>query len=161
MNPLLYKAHPVLTRWIELLTEPHLQGSKGLLAALTLVLLSNLMWALCLPWLLRKYEDIHIKPVKAYLLSLPAAFLYAPLMLTLLNDVLTHTFEFSDRYFLVFSIVVATQLLAAYYAFVIRHEPDANPIGLESGLSISLFMLLVSIPAGLALIGINLITPLF
>ena len=57
-------------------------------------------------------------------------------MLTLLCDVFAHTFELKNRWFLLFAIIAASQILTAFYAFVLRHRPSDVPIRLESGLAI-------------------------
>ena len=149
MNPLHFKAHPLLARWIDLVVEPSAHHAGDLLSLLLILLASNLLWASALPWLLRRMEGLDLTPLKAYLLALPATFLYAPLMLTLLQDVIGHAFEWRHRWFLLFALLVASQLLTALYAFGIRHERSGVAIGLESGLGVSLFLLLAAIPASL------------
>ena len=161
MNPLLFKAHPLLARWIDLITHPTAQNLSDLLYLLGMLLATNLLWAAGLPWLLRKAEGLTLTPLKAYLAALPATLLYAPLMLTLLQDVIGHSFEFRNRFFLLFALVVGSQLLTALYAFTLRHERSGAPIGIESGLSVSLFLLLASIPACLLLMGIHALRPIF
>ncbi len=161
MNPLMFKAHPLLTKWIEFITAPSSLGLNGVIYLLAVLAGSNLLWAASLPWLLRKIEHLSISPLRAYLLALPATFLYAPLMLTLLEDVLHHAFEFQHRWFLLFALFISSQLLAALYAFALRHERSGQPIGLESGLAVALFMLLASMPASLILLGIHELFTLF
>jgi hypothetical protein len=161
MNPILYKAHPLLARWIDLLTHPTAQHPGDMVYLLTMLLAINVLWAGGLPWLLRKAEGLELTPLKAYLFGLPATFLYAPLMLTLLQDVVHHSFEFRHRWFLLLTLLVSSQLLTAFYAFTLRHERSGVAIGLESGLGVALFLLLVSIPASLILIGINALQPIF
>jgi hypothetical protein len=128
---------------------------------LSILLAGNILLAAGLPWLLRKAENLSLSPITAYLFALPATWLYLPLMLTLMQDVIGHTFEFHHRGFLLFAIFVVSQLLTALYAFAIRYESRGAPIGLESGLAVSLFLLLVSIPASLVMIGVNAIKPIF
>lgn len=159
MNPLNFKAHPLLARWIDLIVEPSAHHAGDLLSLLAILLASNLLWASALPWLLRKLEGLELSPLKAYLMALPATFLYAPLMLTLVQDVIGHAFAWRHRWFLLFALLVASQLLTALYAFALRHERSGLPIGLESGLAVSLFLLLASIPASLIMLGLNAIKP--
>ena len=161
MNPLNFKAHPYLARWVELLTDPSSQSVTQIMDLLAILLASTLIWAAGLPWLLRKLEKLKLSPIRAYWMSLPATFLYGPLILTLIQDVLGHNFEFHNRWFLLIMILVSSQFLSAFYAFALRHPRSGAPIGLESGLAVSLFMLLISIPAALALIGINTLIPFF
>jgi len=72
-----------------------------------------------------------------------------------------HAFVFGERWFLLFALVVTNQTLAAFYAFLIHSPRERGPVGLESGLGISLFMLLASIPLGLALLGIDALLHIF
>ena len=44
-------------------------------------------------------------------------------------------------------------------AFVVRHQPSDVPIGIESGLAASLFLLLVSIPATSLMMIIDAFAP--
>jgi len=112
-----------------------------------------------LPWMVRKAESLELPAIKAYFFALPATGLYLPLMLTLLQDVVGHHFELGSRRFLLFALLVVSQFLTALYAFTLRHERSGLPIGLESGLTVSLFLLLASIPASLIMLGINAIQP--
>ena len=161
MNPINFKAHAYLAEWVELLTDPSSQSVAQIMDLLAIFLASNLLWAAGLPWLLRKLEKLKLSPIRAYWMSLPASFLYAPLMLTLIQDVLGHNFEFRNRWFLLLMILVSSQMLAAFYAFALRHPRSDAPIGLESGLAVSLFLLLISMPAALILIGLNALIPIF
>lgn len=161
MNPLLYKAHPLLTRWVDLLSAPGAQSPDKLYYLIVVLMSCNLLWAIGLPWLLRKAEGLEIRPIKAYLMALPATALYSPLMLTLLQDVLGHNFDFQDRWVLLLVLLAVSQLLTALYAFTLRHERSGVAIGLESGLTVSMFLLLVSIPASMILIGTNALWPIF
>ena len=161
MNPLHFKAHPLLARWIDLIVEPSAHHASDILSLLVILLASNLLWASVLPWLLRKMEGLELSPLKAYLMALPASFLYAPLILTLLQDVIGHAFTLKNRWFLLFALLVASQLLTAFYAFGLRHARSGVAIGLESGLAVSLFLLLISIPASLLMIGVNVLKPIF
>lgn len=159
MNPLTYYAHRLLTRWIDLFLDPSLHRWHNAVYLVGILLCSNLLWTMGLPWLLRKTENLEVTPLKAYMLALPATFLYAPLMLTLLSDVFAHAFELRNRWILLFGIIAASQMLTALYAFVVRHQPSAVPIGIESGLAASLFLLLVSIPATSLMMIIDAFAP--
>jgi hypothetical protein len=161
VNPINFKAHAYLAGWVELLTDPSSQSVAQIMDLLAIFLASNLLWAAGLPWLLRKLEKLKLSPIRAYWMSLPASFLYAPLMLTLIQDVLVHSFEFRNRWFLLLMILVSSQMLAAFYAFALRHPRSGAPIGLESGLAVSLFLLLISMPAALILISLNALIPIF
>lgn len=161
MNPLLYKAHPLLARWVDFFTNPGAQSLENLYYLAVILLGGNLLWASGLPWLLRKTEGLEVRPIKAYLMALPATVIYSPLMLTLLQDVLSHNFEFRNRWVLLLALLAASQLLTALYAIALRHERSGVIIGLESGLTVSMFLLLASIPAGLILIGANVLWPFF
>lgn len=159
MNPLTFNAHRLLTRWIELLMEPSAHGLQDASQLLGILLLSNFLWAVGLTWIVRKTEALQLTPLKAYILALPATFLYSPLMLTLLSDVVAHAFALKNRSFLLFAIIAASQMLTAFYAFVLRYKPSNVPIGLESGLAISLFLLLASIPSSALMMIINSFVP--
>ena len=162
MNPLLFKAHPLLTRWIELLTHPGSLSASDILVMVLVLLGGNVILAIGLFWLIRKADEVVLTPGKAYWLALPASFLYTPVMLTALQDVIRHEFELKNRFFLLFGLVVISQLLTAFFAFVIKDSTrKEEPIGLESGLAASLWLLLLSIPVALTLIGINFLSPFF
>ena len=161
MNPLTYKAHPLLARWVDLLHEPSAHHLSDVLYLLGILFAGNILLTAGLPWLLRKAENLELPAIKAYFFALPATWLYLPLMLTLLQDVSRHGFELQHRWFLLFALLVASQLLTALYAFALRHERSGLPIGLESGLAVSLFLLLASIPASLIMLGANAIKPFF
>ncbi|GAB6049067.1 hypothetical protein JCM19379_28990 [Methyloparacoccus murrellii] len=161
MNPLDFKAHPLLHRWIDFVLAPGAHSVTEGLLLLAILLGSNLLWAAGLPWLLRKAENLELTPVQTYLYTLPATLLYAPLMLTLMQDVIAHAFELRHRWFLLFALLAVSQILTAFYAFALRQDRGAAPIGLESGLAVSLFLLLVSIPASLLLMGLHALHPFF
>jgi hypothetical protein len=159
MNPLTYKAHPLLSRWVDLLHEPSAHHLSDILYLLGILFAGNILLTAGLPWLLRKAESLELSSIKAYFFALPATWLYLPFMLTLLQDVIRHSFELQHRWFLLFALLVVSQFLTALYAFALRHERSGLPIGLESGLTVSLFLLLASIPASLIMIGINAFKP--
>jgi len=136
MNPLTYNAHRLLTRWIDLLLERSAHGLQDASQLTGILLISNFLWAAGLPWILLKTENLQLPPPKAYILSCQQRSSIPPLMLTLLCDVFAHTFELKNRWFLLFAIIAASQILTAFYAFVLRHRPSDVPIRLESGLAI-------------------------
>lgn len=161
MNPLTFKAHPLLTQWLEWLLTPS-NHSVGFALHLALILLgSNLLWAAGLPLMLRKLENLRLSPIKTYWMALPATFIYEPLMLTLMEDVIHHAFLFSERWFLLLALLIGSQFLTAFYAFALRHPRSDVPIGIDSGLAVSMLLLLASMPAALILIGIHALAPFF
>jgi hypothetical protein len=161
MNPLLYNAHPLLWLTVDLIDNPkaHSLGEAGRLALTYLFV--NLAWA---PWLwlgVRKSVGFSLNILWAYVFALPAQILYLPIMLTLLGDVLAHEFHFSNRFILVFCVLIASQMLAAFYAASIRNPFDGKAIGMIDGLNVSLFMWLLSLPVGTALLGLNSVVKIF
>ncbi len=155
MNPFLYKAHPLLLRLIGLFTEPS-ASSPGDKAELVLLMLAiNLFWTPALVWAARKADGVHLSLLRGYALALPACLFYTPLVLTVVGDVAIHGFRIEDRFLLVFSIFVASQMLTGFYAFALRHRPSGRPAGLMPGLAVSLFLLLFSLPVSLGLLGLN------
>lgn len=161
MNPFTYKAHPALIEWIGLITQTSPNPGQDLRHVLLLLALTTPIFALALRQVSRKSDGLSISTLKSIGLALPAAVLYTPLMLTLLNDVVHHAFVFAERWFLLFALVVVSQTLAAFYAFFIHSPRERGPVGLESGLGISLYLLLSAIPIGLALLGIDALIPFF
>jgi hypothetical protein len=161
MNPFTYKAHPVLLEWIDLITQSSTNPGHDLRQVLLLLLLTTPLFGLALRHIARKADEISLPWLQAFGLAMPSALLYTPLILTLLNDVVHHAFVFSERWFLLFALVVANQTLAAFYAFLIHSPKERGPVGLESGLGISLFLLLTSMPIGLAVLGIDALIHIF
>jgi hypothetical protein len=153
MNPFLYKAHPLLLHWADLLANPSAHGI-GELAELALgFLLLNAWMALGLLWTAGRAAGIRLALAKAFLLAIPASLLYLPFMLTVVGDVIGHEFQLRERYILIFSIFVGSQMLSGFYAIALRHGPHGQPAGLATGMSVALVLFLVSIPACLALLG--------
>lgn len=161
MNPFTYKAHPVLLEWISLITQTSTNPGQDLRHVLLVLAFATPLYGLALRHISRKLDEIVIPLPKAFGLALPSAILYTPLMLTLLNDVTHHAFIFGERWFLLFALVVASQTLAAFYAFLIYSPRERGPIGLESGLGTALYLLLIAIPISLALLGIDALIPIF
>ena len=155
MNPFLYKAHPLVLHWVELLANPFAHGI-GELAELALTFLAvNSLMALGLAWVAERTAGIRPAFAKAFALAVPAGLLYPPFMLTALADVIGHAFQLRERYILIFSLFVGSQLLGSGYALALRREPDGRPAGLAIGMTVSLFLLLASIPACLALLALH------
>ncbi|HYE36715.1 hypothetical protein [Methylocaldum sp.] len=155
MNPLLYKAHPLLYLSVDLLIHPSAHPVDDFSRLILIYLVINLLWMAAFRLAVRRTVGIRLTPLSAYGLALPSALFYAPLMLTVLNDVLAHAFRLEERYILIFVIAVAAQMLAALYAAVIRFDRTGQPIGVRAGIAISLFLLLSSIPFGFLLLGLN------
>lgn len=154
MNPLLYKAHPLLLLSMDLLVHPAAHSLREGGRVLLIYLLANGLWAFCLRWMLRRVAGIAPAPWLLLLLALPATLLYLPTMLTLLADVVAHHFLWAERFILVFCVFVATQMLASFYAFAIRYG-NGSPLGLIDGLSVSLALWLLSLPVCLGLIELE------
>lgn len=161
MNPFIYKAHPALLEWVGLITQTSAHPGQDLRHILLLLAMTTPIFALALRHLSLKSDEISIPVFKSLGLALPASVLYTPLILTLLNDVVHHAFVFGERWFLLFTLVVVSQMLAAFYAFLVHSPRERGPVGLESGLGFSLFMLLTSIPIGLATLGIDALIHIF
>ncbi len=155
MNPLLYKAHPLLHLTVDMLTNPaaHSLGEASRLILFYLAV--NIVWTPWLMWGLKKTAGFSPSFLLAYGLGLPALVFYLPTMLTMLSDVLAHEFHFADRFILVFCVFIASMMLSAFYAVAFRHPRTGRGIGLRDGLTISLFLWLGSLPTGLALLGLN------
>jgi hypothetical protein len=155
MNPFLYKAHPLLSRLVELLLDPsaHSLDEASQLALIFLALTP--LWTLVLLWVIRRGLGFRPSIIVGYALAFPACLLYLPLWLTLLGDVLDHAFRLEDRYLFIFAIVVVAQMLGAFYGIAIRYDRTGRPIGLKAGITVSLALLLASIPFGLGLLGLN------
>lgn len=158
MNPLLYKAHPLLYLTVDLLANPaaHALREVGRLALVYLAV--TLVWVPWLRWGVNKAAGFAPSYPLAYVLALPAALFYLGPTLTLLGDVLAHEFHFSERFILVFCLFVATQMLGAFYAVAIR-QPGGG-IGLSDGMAVSLLLWLLSLPTGLILLGLGTVLKL-
>jgi hypothetical protein len=153
MNPLLYKAHPLLHLTVDLLANPAAHSLREAARPALVYLAVNLAFAPGLWWGAKKAGGAPSLGL-AYLLALPAALLYFAPMLTLLGDVLAHEFHFADRFILAFCVFVAIQMLGAFYAVALR-RPGGGPIGLRDGLAVSLLLWLASLPASLAGLWLN------
>jgi hypothetical protein len=161
MNPFLFKAHPLLYRSVELLIHPFDHTLDDFTRLVLIFLIINLLWAAGLPWAVRRAAAIRVSLLQGYFLALPATVLYAPLVVTVLSDVVTRTFEMQNRFLLVFSILVVSQMLAGFYAFFLRQGRRAEPVGLVAGVTVSLFLLLVSLPACGVLLGLDRVLRIF
>jgi hypothetical protein len=161
MNPLTYKAHPLLSDWIGLITQTSENPGQDLRHVLLLLAVTTPVFALALKRITQKQDEISLPVIQCLGLAIPSAVLYTPLVLTFLNDVIHHAFVFSERWFLLFALIVASQMLAAFYAFLIHSPRERGPVGIDSGLGASLFLLLISIPMGFALIGCDALFRIF
>lgn len=160
MNPFLYKAHPLLYRLADLLANPSAHG-PGDIAELSLIFLAlNVLWAVGLPWAARRAAEIRVSFLKGYALALPATVLYAPLMISVVGDVAAQAFRFEDRFLLVFALFVVSQMLGGFYAVALRRGRRGDSVGLAAGMAVSLFLLLVSLPACLVLLEVQKFLPL-
>lgn len=155
MNPLLYKAHPLLRLTLELLIDPSAHSPREAVRPALAYLAVGLVLAPVLWKAAKTATGRAPSPLLAYSLALPAALLYFAPMLTLLGDVLAHEFHFADRFILVFCVFVAAQMLGGLYAVAIRHPGSGAPVGLADGLAISLVLWLVSLPLSLAGLWLN------
>lgn len=155
MNPLLYKAHPLLYLTVDWLANPaaHSWQEARLLALLYFGI--NLIWALLLRHGVGKIAGFSPGYFLAYWLALPALLLYLPPMATILQDVTGHQFHLSDRFILVFCVLVASQMLGAFYAVAIRYPRNGIALGLSDGIALSLWLWLFSLPLSLALLLLN------
>ncbi|MGX2038655.1 hypothetical protein ACWJKU_00765 [Methylocaldum sp. MU1018] len=155
MNPLLFKAHPLLYLSVDLLVYPSAHPANDFFRLILIYLTINLLWMTALRIAVRTTAGIRLTPFRAYSLALPGTFAYAPAMLTVLSDVLAHAFRLEERYILIFVIGVAAQMLAALYGFAVRSDRTGRPVGVTAGIAVSLLLLLASIPFGLLLLGLN------
>jgi hypothetical protein len=155
MNPLLYKAHPLLYLTVDLLADPAAHSLKDAAWLALIYLAVNLFLAPCLWWGSRKAVGFAPSYLLTYFLALAAVVCYLAPMLTLLSDVLAHEFRFADRFILVFCLFVAMQMLGALYAVAIRYPRNGRAIGLRDGFSLSILMWLMTLPLGLAFLGLN------
>lgn len=156
MNPFLYKAHPLLQNLVILLTEPSAYRLDEAAALVLLVLAINLLWTPGLVWVARKADKLRLSLVQGYALALPACLGYTPLVLTVVGDVAAHGFRLQDRFIVVFATFAVSQILTGFYAFALRHRPGGYPAGLLAGATVSLFLLLMSLPLCLALLGLDM-----
>ncbi|NJD08526.1 MAG: hypothetical protein FIA97_18810 [Methylococcaceae bacterium] len=153
MNPLLFKAHPLLQRSVELVvgTAGHRLGEYVTL--LSIYLLLNVVAAVCLKGMVDKLEGQSLPWRRANVLALPAL-LYAPFMITVLSDVVKQEFRLVDRLIPVVILVVLSQMLTAWFGLVLRYR-NGQPLGLSQGFALALGLLLVSIPCSLLLLGLD------
>jgi hypothetical protein len=154
MNPLLYKAHPLLYRSVDLLLHPASHSLFDLVRLLSLYLILNLPWVLGLRWVIRKVTGLRLSWLQAFALALLSIPFYLPIMLTLLSDVASHSFHFRERYILLFTIGVVVVMFAGIYGALIR-DARSDWIGLSAGFSIALVLLLLSMFYGLLLLGLD------
>lgn len=154
MNPFLFKAHPLLLASIGLVTGV---GGYGLADAAILLLILvaiSIPFAECLGLATRRSAGITLRFSRAWVLALPAAVFYTPIALTVVNDIMHHTFQFQDRYIFIFALGVIIVMLGALYGVVVHHR-GGQPVGSEVGLTLALALLLAAIPCSLLLIGLD------
>jgi hypothetical protein len=154
MNPFFFKSHALLASTLALLTG---SGSLGLVDALLMAaiyLAAALAYGWCLAAAAKKAVGLALPYRKAYLLGVPATLGYLPLGVTLLSDIVHQSFQLDDRYVFLFAIAVVTLMLAGLYG-VVLHYRGGQPIGSESGLTLALALLLVTLPIALVLLGFD------
>jgi hypothetical protein len=155
MNPLLYKAHPLLYLTVDLLVHPAAHTLDDFSTLVLFYLTVNLIWTACLRGAVKAGTGFVVAYGRAYWMALPSLVCLIPLTLTLLADILIHSFKFADRYILIVAIMIAVQMLGAFYGALVKHPTNARPIGLQIGLMVASTLLLLSLPFGLLLLGLN------
>lgn len=155
MNPLLFKAHPLLYLSVDLLIRPSAYSVDDVSRLILIYLVINLLWTAVLRLAVRRTVGIRLTLPRAYGLALPSAVVYTPLMLTVSSDILAHAFRLEERYILIFVIAVAAQMLGALYGVGIHFDRTGRPIGIRAGLSVALCLLLASLPLSVLLLGLN------
>jgi len=155
VNPLLFKAHPLLHRTVSLFTDPGAQDLGQVSALISIYLVLNLAW--CELFRLTARITVGVTPSRpaGYLLAFPALLAYLPIVLTVWSDVLAHQFRLEDRALLLFVLLVAVQLVAALCGVLLREPADGEPIGLPAGLNLALAGLLAALPFGLIVLALN------
>jgi hypothetical protein len=161
MNPFLFRSHPLLHRTIELVADPSAHGIADWLWLMAIFSLLGLAWMPAFRYLAARMAGAGLGWWRAFWLDLPAVVLYSPLMLTLVGDVVRHSFRFEERWIFVFALAVAVFLLAGWYGQAIRQGRSRVPVGLETGLGLALTLLLVSIPYTLLLLGADHVFGIF
>lgn len=154
MNPLLFKAHPLLYRTVDLLLHPGGYSVPEVAFLLAVFLGINQLWTLGLWLAVQRLAEVRLSLPASYGLALPACLFYAPLLMTVLGDVLDHGFRLEERAILIFVLVVGSQMLGAIYGLAIRTR-QGKPVGIAIGLAISLALFLASLPFGLLLLWFN------
>jgi hypothetical protein len=154
MNPFFFKSHALLHATISLLTASGQYGFGAALIVAAVYAVINVWSAWCFVGAARRSTHIRIAFGKAYLLALPATFVFLPVLATLLNDVVHHNFLIDDRYVFLFALGVAVLMLAGLYGVVLHHR-GGQPIGSESGLTLALALLLATLLSGLVLLGLD------
>ena len=161
MNPLLFKAHPLLYLTVDLVVNPSAHTLEDFSMLALVYLTVNLVWAGCLMIAVKRTAGFVPAYGVAYLLALPSLLFFLPLMLTLLSDVLAHAFRFDDRYILIFALFIAVQMVGAGYGGLIKYPRNDRPIGLKAGCVVSLTLLLFSLPFGLMLLILDEVVDVF
>lgn len=155
MNPLLYKAHPLLFLTVDIFADPSAHSVEDWGRLLAIYLALSVVWTPVLLLGVKKTSGFFLPWAIAYGLALPATVFYLPLIVTLLNDVLAHEFSYTQRFIPVFCVFVASQMLAVFYGSMLKYPRNGRPVGLGDGLTVALLLLLASLPTGLAFLWLN------
>lgn len=155
MNPLLFKAHPLQALTISLLIDPGAHGWSDYATVILVYLVLNLGWSEIFRLSLRHIVGFTPSRHQAYVRALPSLLCLLPVLLTVLRDVIHHDFRLADRALLLFILFVAVQMLTVYHAAVIARHLRVREMEFSSGLALSLGLLLLAIPYGLATLGLN------
>ncbi|MCU0735071.1 MAG: hypothetical protein MUF20_06040 [Methylotetracoccus sp.] len=160
MNPFLFKSHPLLHATIGLLTGAEAFSFRQIITLAATYLALNVPLAVLLARRVVKAVHVRLRFRAAYLLALPATVLYLPIGLTLLSDVVHHTFLLDHRFLFLFALLVATVLIAALFGIAL-HYRNGDPVGSETGLILALTIFLACIPYGLVLLGLDRLFQIF
>jgi hypothetical protein len=158
MNPFLFKAHPLLSATIGLFADPAGHELSAVALLLLFYLGANLVWAIALALILREAAELQPRPLVLYGMAFPALIAYLPITLTVLQDVLSHTFSLAERFIPVFALAIACSMLGALYGLMFRYPRSGRPIGLKAGFAVSLAMLLATLSLGFALLKSDLLS---
>ncbi|MFO1419186.1 MAG: hypothetical protein U1E83_11015 [Methylotetracoccus sp.] len=154
MNPFLFKSHPMLLAAIGLLTGSGRYGAADAAILLLVIAAITVPFAECVVLVAKRAAGIAVRFRVAWVLAFPAAVVYMPIVLTVLNDIVGHTFAWQDRYIFLFALAVAVIMLAALYGVVV-HYRGGQPVGSEIGLTLALALLLAAIPCGLIVLALD------
>lgn len=155
MNPLLYKAHPLLYRTVDLFIEPGAYTAPEIAALLLVYLSLNVIWCEIFRRLWKQSTGLVPTRHLAYRIALPSLVGYLPIMLTVTNDILHHQFRFADRALLVFVLFVVVQMLTVFHAVCMALRRAFLVSDLQAGFTLSLALLLSALPFSLAVMGLE------
>lgn len=156
MNPLLYKAHALQRLTVELLVDSASHTLGDYFHLILLYLVVNIPWTMLVRWAVFRTCGVRISYLNAFGPALLPLLFYVPMLMTILDDVLAHGFRMEERFILVFALFVAVQMLGALFGIGLKAPRSRRGIGLRGGIALSLFLLLLAIPYGLALLSLNL-----